>query len=138
MGDLKDVAVNRMTGKVCDERIAQMKHAKRRVIGNLGNPNLLFDYTNREIGCLPDDNRAHFKWVSEVAYKNIHRIVTRGYDTTELVEAGYGVCDVLFIDFQARIPLVEERKVLDYILLVGLEDGLSNPALVARLVARGK
>ena len=138
MGDLKDVAVNRMTGKVCDERIAGMKHAKRRVIGNLGNPNLLFDYTNREIGCLPDDNRAHFKWVSEVAYKNIHRIVTRGYDTTELVEAGYGVCDVLFIDFQARIPLVEERKVLDYILLVGLEDGLSNPALVARLVARGK
>jgi hypothetical protein len=78
MGDLKDVAVNRMTGKVCDERIAQMKHAKRRVIGNLGNPNLLFDYTNREIGCLPDDNRAHFKWVSEVAYKNIHRIVPRG------------------------------------------------------------
>lgn len=139
MGNISEtVAVNRMTGKVCDERIAQMKHIKRTPIGNLANPNLLFDYTNREVGTLPDDNRAHFKWVSEVAYKNIHRIVTRGYDTTELVEAGYGVCDVLFIDFQARIPLVEERKVLDYILLVGLEDGLSNPALIARLVARGK
>lgn len=138
MGDLTNVAVNRMTGKVCDERIATMKHSKRKPIGNLANPNLLFDYTNREVGTLPDDNRAHFKWVSEVAYKNIHRIVTRGYDTTELVEAGYGVCDVLFIDFQARIPLVEERKVLDYCLLVGLEDGLSSPALIARLVARGK
>lgn len=138
MGDLTNVAVNRMTGKVCDERIAQMKHSKRRPIGNLANPNLLFDYTNREIGTLPDDNRAHFQWVSEVAYKNIHRIVTRGYDTTELVEAGYGVCDVLFIDFQARIPLIEERKVLDYILVCGLEDGLSNPALIARLVTRGK
>ena len=137
MGDLK-IAVNRMTGKVCDERIAKMAHQQRRPIGNLANPNLLFDYTNREIGTLPDDNRAHFQWVSEVAYKNIHRIVTRGYDTTELVEAGYGVMDVLFIDFQARIPLVEERKVLDYCCLVGLEDGLSNPALIARIVARGK
>lgn len=139
MGNLtENIAVNRMTGKVCDERIAKMKHVKRTPIGNLANPNLLFDYTNREIGTLPDDERAHFKWVSEVAYKNIHRIVTRGYDTTELVEAGYGVCDIIFIDFQARIPLVEEVAVLDYVLLTGLEDGLSNPVLVARLVARGK
>jgi hypothetical protein len=124
--------------KFSDERIEKMKFVKRPTIGNLADPRLKFDYTNREIGTLPPDNREGFKWVSEVAYKNIHRIVTRGYDTTELVEAGYGVCDVLFIDYQARIPLQEEKEVLDYCMVLGLEDGLSNPALVARLIARGK
>lgn len=126
------------TVKHSDDRIAQMKFVKRPTLGNLADPRLKYDYTNREIGTLPPDNRESFKWVSEVAYKNIHRIVTRGYDTTELVEAGYGVCDVLFIDFQARIPLLEEKAVLDYCMVLGLEDGLSNPALVARLIARGK
>ena len=124
--------------KHSDDRIAKMKFVKRPTLGNLADPRLRYDYTNREIGTLPEDGRASFKWVSEVAYKNIHRIVSRGYDTTELVEAGYGMCDVLFVDFQARIPFVEERQVLDYLLLVGLEDGLSNPALIARLIARGK
>ena len=124
--------------KYSDDRIAQMEFVKRETRGNLDDPRLRYDYTNREIGTLPEDNRAGFKWVSEVAYKNIHRIVSRGYDTTELVEAGYGMCDVLFVDYQARIPLVEEREVLDYVLLIGLEDGLSNPALLARIIARGK
>lgn len=124
--------------KHSDDRIAQMKFVKRPTIGNLDNPKLKFDYTNREIGTLPPDNREGFKWTSEVAYKNIHRIVTRGYDTTELVEAGYGTTDVIFIDYQARIPLKEEKDVLEYVMVLGLEDGLSNPALMARLVARGK
>ena len=48
-----------------------------------------------------DSKRAPFQWVSEVAYKNVHRIVTRGYDTTELMEEGYGVIEVLFVDYQA-------------------------------------
>ena len=124
--------------KHSDERIGQMKFVKRPTIGNLASPKLKFDYTNREIGTLPPDNREGFKWVSEVAYKNIHRIVTRGYDTTELVEAGYGTCDIIFIDYQARIPLKEEKDVLEYVMVLGLEDGLSNPALIARLIARGK
>jgi len=76
--------------------------------------------------------------VSEVAYKNVHRIVARGYDTTELVEAGYGLTDVLFVDFQARIPLVEEEKMLNYVMVVMLEDGLSSPSNISRIVASGK
>lgn len=124
--------------KYSDERIAQMKFVKRPTLGNLADPRLRYDYTNREVGTLPADGRAHFQWVSEVAYKNIHRIVVRGYDSTEIVEAGYGVCDVIFIDYQSRIPLEEERDVLDYVMVLGLEDGLSNPALIARLIARGK
>ncbi len=82
--------------------------------------------------------RDRFQWVSEVAYKNVHRIVARGYDTTELVEQGYGLTDMLFIDFQARIPLVEEDQMLNYVMVVMLEDGLSSPAGIARIVASGK
>ena len=124
--------------KHSDDRIGQMKFVKRKVEGVLNDPRLRYDYANREVGTLPEDGRAGFKWVSEVAYKNIHRIVSRGYDTTEIVEAGYGMTDVLFIDYQARIPFVEERKVLDYCLMIALEDGLSAPAVLARIIARGK
>jgi citrate synthase len=108
-------------------------------IGNLADPKLPYDYLNREHGTVPlDKNRPPFQWVSEVAYKNIHRIVARGYDTTELVEEGYGVVDILFVDFQARIPTIEEEQMLNYILILSLEDGLSMPAALARLVARSK
>lgn len=55
-------------------------------------------FYDREYGTVPQDTkRAPFQWVSEVAYKNVHRIVTRGYDTTELIEEGYGVIEVLFV-----------------------------------------
>ncbi len=124
--------------KHSDDRIAQMKFVKRKVEGTLNDPRLRYDYSNREVGTLPPDGREGFKWVSEVAYKNIHRIVSRGYDTTEFVEAGYGMTDMLFVDYQARIPFVEEREVLDYLLVIMLDDGLSNPALLARAIARGK
>ena len=94
---------------------------------------------NRPYGTVPvDTTRPQFSWVSEVAYKNAQRIVARGYDTTELVEQGYGLVDLLFIDFQARIPLLEEEKMLNYIMILSLEDGLSMPAALSRIVARSK
>lgn len=108
-------------------------------IGNLDDPGLPFDYSEREYGTLPpDEKRARFQWVSEVAYKNVHRIVSRGYDTTELMEEGYGVTDVLFVNFQSRIPTVEEDQMLNYIMILALEDGLSMPAAISRLVAQSK
>ncbi len=108
-------------------------------IGNLDDPSMPYDYSTREYGTVPPDTkREPFRWVSEVAYKNVHRIVTRGYDTTELMEEGYGVTDVLFIDFQARIPMIEEDKMLNYIMILGLEDGISMPAQIARSVAQSK
>jgi len=111
----------------------------KRVIGNLGDPKLPYDYSKRPYGTVPEDtSRPPFRWVSEVAYKNAHRIVARGYDTTELMEAGYGLVDMLFIDFQSRIPLVEEEKMLNYIMILALEDGLSMPAMLARIVAQSK
>jgi len=112
---------------------------RERKIGNLGSSKNPFDYYDREYGTVPrDTKRAPFQWVSEVAYKNVHRIVSRGYDTTELMEEGYGVIEVLFVDYQARIPTVEEEKMLNYVMIMALEDGLSAPAAISRIVARSK
>jgi len=112
---------------------------KKRGIGHLDSPKMPFDYFNREYGTVPrDTKRAPFQWVSEVAYKNVHRIVSRGYDTSELMEEGYGVVDVLFVDYQSRIPLIEEEQMLNYVMILALEDGLSAPAAMSRIVARTK
>ncbi len=112
---------------------------KKGKIGNLDSPKNPFDYSQREYGTVPlDDQRARFQWVSEVAYKNVHRIVSRGYDTTEIMEEGYGVVDMLFIDYQARIPRVEEEQMLNYVMILALEDGLSMPAIMSRMVAKSK
>lgn len=108
-------------------------------MGSLEDKRLPYDYKNREFGTVPEDTtRAPFRWVSEVAYKNIHRIIARGYDTTELVEAGYGLIDIIFIDFQARISTIEEAKMLNYVMILSLEDGLSMPAAISRIVAKSK
>ena len=112
---------------------------KKRKIGNLDDRKMPYDYSEREYGTVPPDTkRKPFRWVSEVAYKNVHRIVARGYDTTELMEEGYGLVDLLFVDFQARIPLIEEEKMLNYVMILALEDGLSMPAAISRLVAQSR
>ena len=116
-----------------------MGDLKKKTIGNLDSPKLPYDYSVRPFGTVPmDTTRPQFQWVSEIAYKNKHRIVSRGYDTTELVEQGYGIVDILFIDFQSRIPSVEEEQMLNYIMILALEDGLSMPAALSRIVARSK
>ena len=116
-----------------------MGDLKKKVIGNLGDSRLPYDYSTRPYGTMPKDTtRPPFQWLSEVAYKNKYRIVARGYDTTELMEAGYGLVDMLFVDFQSRIPLIEEEKMLNYIMILSLEDGLSMPAMMSRIVARSK
>jgi len=115
------------------------KLKKERGIGNLASEKNPFDYHAREYGTMPrDTKRASFQWVSEVSYKNVHRIVARGYDTTELMEEGYGVIEVLFVNYQARIPTIEEGQMLNYIMIMMLEDGLSGPAAISRIVAKSK
>jgi hypothetical protein len=105
-------------------------------MGNLDDKRLPYNYRTREYGTVPPDSkRAPFRWVSEVAYKNVHRIVARGYCTTELGEAGYGLVDILFVDYQSRIPTIEENKMLNYIMILSLDDGLSPPAALTRIVA---
>ena len=115
------------------------KQKRERGIGNLGSEKNPFDYYAREYGTVPrDEKRAPFQWVSEVSYKNVHRIVTRGYDTTEIMEEGYGVIEVLFIDYQARFPTIEESAMLNYVMIMMLEDGISGPAAISRIVAGSK
>ena len=115
------------------------KLKKERGVGNLASEKNPFDYHAREYGTMPPDTkRAPFQWVSEVSYKNVHRIVARGYDTTELMEEGYGVIEVLFVDYQARIPTIEEEKMLNYVMIMMMEDGLSGPAAISRIVAKSK
>ena len=127
-------------GYLDQEKTDALNKLKReRGIGNLGSEKNPFDYYAREYGTMPrDTKRAPFQWVSEVSYKNVHRIVTRGYDTTELMEEGYGVIEVLFVDYQARIPTIEEEKMLNYVMIMMLEDGLSGPAAISRIVAQSK
>ncbi len=127
-------------GYLDQEKTDALNNKKReRGIGNLGSEKNPFDYYAREYGTMPlDTNRAPFQWVSEVSYKNVHRIVTRGYDTTELMEEGYGVIEVLFVDYQARIPTIEEGDMLNYVMIIMLEDGLSGPAAISRIVANSK
>jgi citrate synthase len=116
-----------------------MGDLEKKNVGNLDDPRLPYDYSTRPYGTVPmDTTRPPFQWVSEVAYKNAYRIVARGYDTTELMELGYGLVDMLFIDFQSRIPLIEEEKMLNYVMILALEDGLSMPAVLSRIVARSK
>jgi len=81
--------------------------------------------------------REPFHWHSTVSYKTVDTIVTRGYNTTELVEKGYGLADVIFIDFQARIPLIKETKMLNYLMILCLDEGVSAPAAISRIVAKG-
>jgi len=81
--------------------------------------------------------RKPFKWHSTISYKLVDKIVTRGYDTTELVEKGYGIADLIFINYQARIPLMEETKMLDYLMILCLDEGLSTPVAISRFVAQG-
>jgi len=127
-------------GYLDKEKTDELNKIKReRGVGNLGSPKNPFDYYDREYGTVPrDTKRAPFQWVSEVAYKNVHRIVSRGYDTTELMEEGYGIIDVLFVDYQARIPTLEEEQMLNYVMILALEDGLSMPAAMSRIVAKSK
>ncbi|MBT4287107.1 MAG: hypothetical protein HOD92_07185 [Deltaproteobacteria bacterium] len=122
-----------------DKTDALNRLKRERGIGNLASDKNPFDYHDREYGTMPQDSkRAPFQWVSEVAYKNTHRIVARGYDTTELMEEGYGMIDVLFVDYQARIPSLEEEQMASYVMIIMLEDGLSAPASISRIVAKSK
>ncbi len=81
--------------------------------------------------------REPFRWHSTISYKTVPKIVTRGYDTTELVEKGYGFADIIFINYQARIPLLKEVKMLHYLMILCLDDGMSTSPSIARSVAKG-
>jgi citryl-CoA lyase len=83
-------------------------------------------------------DREPFHWRTNISYKTVSKIVAKGYDTTELVEKGYGFMDVLFLIFQGRLPKPNEAKMLDYLLGGFCEHAISPSAASARIVASGR
>ena len=49
-----------------------------------------------------------------ISYKTEKKTVLRGYNVSDLAEAGYTFCDAMFILFQDRMPTGNESKMLKY------------------------
>lgn len=82
--------------------------------------------------------REPFRWTSTLSFKNISMINLRGYDTSELAENRYTVADILFILFQSRIPKKNEVKMLNYLTILFLDEGMSPSTVVSRIAIRGR
>ena len=73
-----------------------------------------------------------------ISYKTEEKTVLRGYDLSELAEAGYSFCDALFILFQNRIPTEAEEKMLHYEMGEFMEHSMSPSAAGAIGVISGR
>jgi citrate synthase len=82
--------------------------------------------------------REPFHWQTEIGYKTADKIVLRGYDTTELGEAGWTFPAVVFLLFQGRLPKKNEEKMLNFFMVEFMEHALSPSTLTARCCASGR
>ena len=82
--------------------------------------------------------REPFHWQTEIGYKTADKIVLRGYDTTELAEAGWTFPAVVFLLFQGRLPKKNEEKMLNFFMVEFMEHALSPSTLTARCCASGR
>lgn len=73
-----------------------------------------------------------------IAYKTAKKTVLRGYNVSDLAEAGYSFCDVMFLLFQDRIPTSNETKMLKYEMGEFLEHSMSPSAASAISVIAGR
>ncbi len=72
-----------------------------------------------------------------ISYKTEEKTVLRGYNVSDLAEAGYTFADGLFILYQGRIPSDNERAMLDYELGEFLEHSMSPSAVSSIAVING-
>ena len=82
--------------------------------------------------------REPFHWQTEIGYKTADKIVLRGYDTTELAEAGWSFPAVVFLLFQGRLPKKNEERMLNFFMVEFMEHALSPSTLTARCCASGR
>jgi citrate synthase len=75
---------------------------------------------------------------TSISYKTEEKTVLRGYDVSELAEAGYSFCDALFVLFQNRIPTENEERMLDYEMGEFLEHSMSPSAASGIAVIAGR
>ncbi len=79
-----------------------------------------------------------FRRKTAISYKTEEKTVLRGYDLSQLAEAGYSFCDALFVLFQNRIPTEAEEKMLDYEMGAFLEHSMSPSAAAAISAISGR
>ena len=72
-----------------------------------------------------------------ISYKTEEKTVLRGFNVSELAEAGYTFIDALYILFQGRIPAENEYKMLNYEVAEFLEHSMSPSAVSAIAVQNG-
>ncbi len=72
-----------------------------------------------------------------ISYKTEEKTVLRGFNVSDLAEAGYTFIDALYILFQGRIPAENERKMLDYEVTEFLEHSMSPSAVSSIGVING-
>jgi citrate synthase len=72
-----------------------------------------------------------------ISYKTEEKTVLRGFNVSDLAEAGYSFIDALYVIFQGRIPAENERKMLDYEVAEFLEHSMSPSAVSAIAVING-
>jgi len=72
-----------------------------------------------------------------ISYKTEEKTVLRGFNVSDLAEAGYTFVDALYVIFQGRIPAENERKMLDYETAEFLEHSMSPSAVSAIAVING-
>jgi len=79
-----------------------------------------------------------FRRKTAISYKTEEKTVLRGYDLSELAEAGYSFCDALFILFQGRISTEAEEEMLQYEMGEFMEHSMSPSAAAAVSVISGR
>lgn len=72
-----------------------------------------------------------------ISYKTEEKTVLRGFNVSDLAEAGYTFIDALYVIFQGRIPAENEKKMLDYEVAEFLEHSMSPSAVSAIAVING-
>jgi len=84
------------------------------------------------------DRQPLFKRKTAISYKTEEGTVVRGYNVSDLAEAGYTFYDMLFILFQNRIPAENEADMLRYETGEFLEHSMSPSAASAIAVMNGR
>jgi len=79
-----------------------------------------------------------FRRKTSISYKTEEKTVLRGYNVSDLAEAGYTFCDAMFVLFQQRLPTEEEEKMLEYEMGEFLEHSMSPSAASAFAVISGR
>jgi len=84
------------------------------------------------------DREPLFERKTAIAYKTETKTVLRGYNLSDLAEAGYSFYDAMFVLFQGRLPTAAEEHMLKYEMGEFMEHSMSPSAASAISVIAGR